>query len=161
MTYNNHERVFLVKKYYESHNITSVQKAYRSNFKNSDAPSWSVIKNIISNFEKSGSVGHVPPKPKEPSKKRDEAKNQLKTMVSDFESFSITKAASAIGVSRTLVYHILHDDLHIKPYKFHQWHKLEHEDYEKRLNFATWFLNQPANTEDYLICSDEAYFYCN
>ena len=120
MKYNIQERVFLVKKYYESHNITSVQKAYRSNFKNSDAPSWSVIKNIISNFEKSGSVGHVPPKPKEPSKKREEAKNQLKTMVSDFESFSITKAASAIGVSRTLVYHILHDDLHIKPYKFHQ-----------------------------------------
>ncbi len=80
-------------------------------------------------------------------------------MVSDFESFSITKAASAIGVSRTLVYHILHDDLHIKPYKFHQWHKLEYEDYEKRLHFATWFFNQHVNTEDYLICSDEAYFY--
>ena len=57
------------------------------------------------------------------------------------------------------MYHILHDDLHIKPYKFHQWHKLEYEDYEKRLNFATCFFNQPVNTEDYLICSDEAYFY--
>ncbi len=70
MKYNIQERVFLVKKYYESHNITSVQKAYRSNFKNSDAPSCSVIKNIISNFENTGSDTHVPPKRKNPDPKR-------------------------------------------------------------------------------------------
>lgn len=158
MKYNIQERVFLVKKYYELKSISLVQRAFRTKYIKSDAPNGSVIRNIVSNFEKTGSVGHVPPKPKEPSRKRETAKNQLKNMLSDFDKFSIRKAASATGVSPTMVYHILHDDLHLKPYKFHQWHKLEYEDYEKRLAFATWFLKKPQKTKDYLICSDEAYF---
>ena len=87
------------------------------------------------------------------------AKKQLENMVSDFPKLSIRKAASAVGVSPTLVYHIFTDDLHLKPYKFHLWHKLEDKDYEKRLNFAHWFLKQPESTHEYIICSDEAYFY--
>lgn len=159
MKYNIQERVFLVKSFYELKSYVLVQRAYKSHFSKSDAPDRAVIKNIVSNFEKTGSVGHVPPKPKTPSQKRETAKIQLKNMVSDFEKFSIRKAASATGVSPTLVYHILHDDLHLKPYKYHQWHKLESGDHEKRLNFASWFLNEPQITNDYLICSDEAYFY--
>ena len=48
---------------------------------------------------------------------------------------------------------------HYKPYKFYLWHKLEDKDYEKRLNFAHWFLKKPKSTHEYIICSDEAYFY--
>ena len=60
------------------------------------------------------------------------AKKQLeKQLVSDFPQLSIREAASAVGVSPTLVYHIFHDDLYLKPYKFHLWHKLEDKDYEK------------------------------
>ncbi len=138
--------------------LSLVQRAFRSQFKNCKAPSDTAIRNIISNFEKTGSVWSVPPKPKNSSTKREEAKNQIKNMVSEFESFSIRKAASATGVLPTLAYHIPHDDLHLKPYKFHQWCKLECNDYEKRLPFATWFLKQPEQTIEYLICSDEAYF---
>jgi hypothetical protein len=113
---------------------------------------------MVSNFEKYGSVGHVAPKPKNPSEKREMAKNQLNFMVSNFDAFSISKAASAIGVSKTLVYHILHDDLHLKPYKFHLWHKLEDHDYEKRVNFARWFLKQPVANLPFYFFTDEAYF---
>ena len=91
---------------------------------------------------------HVTQKPKKTSQKYEDTKNKLENMVSHFSTFSIRKAASAIGVSSTLVYHILHDDLHLKPYKFHQRHKLEYQDYEKMLAFATWFLNQPDQTND-------------
>ena len=56
-------------------------------------------------------------------------------MATDFSTFSIRKAASAVGVSPTLVYHILHDDLHVKPYKNQEWLKLEEYYYEKRLKF--------------------------
>ena len=113
----------------------------------------------MSKFEKTGSVGHIAPKLKNPSPKREAAKIQLKNMVSEFSSLSIRKASSALGVSPTLVYHILHDDLHQKPYKFHQWHKLEDTDYEKRLKFAHWFLKIPAAVKMHLFCTDEAYFY--
>ena len=58
------------------------------------------------------------PKRKEPSQKLKDAKNQPETMVTDFSTFSIRKATSAVGVSPTLVNHILHDDLHVKPYKY-------------------------------------------
>ena len=52
-------------------------------------------------------------------------------MATDYSTFSIRKAASAVGVSPTLVYHIFHDDLHVKPYKYQEWHKLEEYDYKK------------------------------
>ena len=117
------------------------------------------MQNIVSNFEKHGSVAHVPPKRKDTAQKREKAKNQLEKLVSDFLNLSIRKAAVAIDVSPTLVYHVFHDDLHLKPYKFHLWHKLETKDYEKRVNFASWFLNLPKSAKDYMICSDEAYFY--
>ena len=67
-------------------------------------------------------------------------KNQPENLVSDFSQLLIRKAASAVGVSPTLVYYIFHDDRHLKPYKFHLWHKLEDKEYEKRLNFAHWFI---------------------
>jgi hypothetical protein len=87
------------------------------------------------------------------------AKNQLETMIAKFPNLSIRKAASSLQVSPTLVFTILHDDLHIKPYKYHQWHKLEEHDYEKRLNFAKWFVSLPKNAKFHFIFSDEAYFY--
>ena len=159
MNYNLVQRVFLVKKVYELKEISLVQQAFIAEYPKDGTPNYSVIKNILSNFEKYGSVAHVPPKHKNLGQKREMAKKQLENMVSDFPKLSIRKAASAVGVSPTLVYHIFTDDLHLKPYKFHLWHKLGDKDYEKRLNFAHWFLKQPESTHEYIICSDEAYFY--
>ena len=153
------QRVFLVKKFYELSKICLVQRAFRSQYPKESTPSHKAIKNIVSNFEKYGSVARVPPNKKILDQKREMAKNEVEKLVSDFPQLSIRKAASAVGVSATLVYHILHDDLHLKPYKFHQWHKLEEGDYNKRLNFATWSLNLPNPALNHIIFSDEAYFY--
>ena len=95
-------------------------------------------------LEKSGTVAHMPPKRKEPSPKRKNAKNQLETMAMDFSAIPIRKAASAAGVSPKLVYHILHDDLHLKLYKYQEWHKFEEYYYGKRVKFAQWFLLKPS-----------------
>lgn len=159
MKYNISQRVFLVKMFYELKEICSVQRCFRQKYPKISTPSHTTIKNIVSNFEKYGSVGHVAPKPKNPGQKRENAKNQLENLVAEFPNLSIRKAASAVGVSPTLVYHIFHDDLHLKPYKFHIWHKLEDKDYQKRVNFANWFIKLPKSTIDNIIFSDEAYFY--
>ena len=90
------------------------------------------------------------PIPKESPNQKSKTRERLESMVSDFETFFIRKAASAIGISPTLVYHILHDDLHLKPYKFHQWHKLEDQDYQKRLDFAKWFLKISLNSRQFV-----------
>ena len=57
-------------------------------------------------------------------------------MLKEFPNLSI-----AVNVSTTLLYSILHDDLHLKPYKFNVWQKLEMHDYQKRVDFAQWFLS--------------------
>ena len=79
-------------------------------------------------------------------------------MVKEFPNLSIRKAASAVNVSTTLMYSILHDDLHLKPYKFNVWQKLE-IDYQKRVDFAQWFLSLALDAKFRFICSEEAYFY--
>ena len=59
MKYEIKNRIFLVKKF---KSIKRVQIAYNAEFKSKKAPSACVIKNIVSTFEKTGSVGHKPPK---------------------------------------------------------------------------------------------------
>ena len=92
-----------------------VQRVWRTEFKNEKAPDAQVIKNIINSFEKTGSVIDIPRIVRDPTQKRQEAKNKLETMVSDFPNLSIRKAASAVGVSPLLAHNIPHDDLHLKP----------------------------------------------
>ena len=58
-----------------------------------------------------------------------------------------------------MILNVLHDDLHFKPYKYQQWHRLELHDYEKRVDFAQWFLSLPQIAKFFFICCDEAYFY--
>ena len=61
--------------------------------------------------------------------------------------------ASAVRVSTKIVFNILNDDLHQKPYK------IEVHDYVKRVEFATWYLPIGPDLKNCLICSDDAYFY--
>ena len=66
--------------------------------------------------------------------------------------------ASATQSSTFMVFNILHEDLHLKPYKLHAWHKLDH-DYPKRVEFGGWCHSKGPSFKYTLICSDEAYFY--
>ena len=75
------------------------------------------------------------------------AKKQLENIVSEFTQMSIRKAASSVGVSPALVYHIFTDDLHLKSLKFHLWYKLEDRNYEKKPNFSHRFLKQFESTQ--------------
>lgn len=158
MKYDLQERVFLVKKYYEFKSFSDVQRAYRVEFNKNKAPDRKVIFNIVSVFEKTGSVSQKPRQQKEISMKRQDAKIQLETMVSEFPNLSLRKMASSLNISPTLVFNILHDDMHLKSYKYQTWHKLEVQDYKPRVKFAEWFLSKPLQTENFFIFSDEAYF---
>ena len=91
------------KKIYELSKICLVQRAFRSQYPKESTPSHKAIKNIVSNFEKYGSVARVPPNKKILDQKREMAKNEVEKLVSDFPQLSIRKAASAVGVSATLV----------------------------------------------------------
>jgi hypothetical protein len=152
------KRVFLVKKNYELKEISLVQRSFRSEYPNQGTPSHFTINNLISNFEKTGTVTPLLRKRKNIVQKREKTKKDLKKLVSEFPNLSIRKAACALDVSPTIVYYIFQDDLHLKPYKFHIWHKLEAKDYEKRKNFANWVLKLPFGALEYIICSDEGFW---
>ena len=54
---------------------------------------------------------------------------------------------------------ILSDDLHLKPYKLQDWHKLETHDYEKRVEFARWSIELGPHFKNLFVCNDDTYFY--
>jgi len=149
----------MVEKYHELKNYTLVQRAWRTNFKNHAVPAFDTIKNTIQRFNTTGSVANMPSSRAEPSQKREDAKNQLKEMFSANPSLSIRKASANTGVSYGMVQIILKEDLHLKPYKIHYCHQLLAADYQKRVNFADFFMGLPNNARSLLICCDEAYFY--
>lgn len=159
MMYDIPTRVFLVKKFYELKSFTLAQRAYKAEFGKKHVPSLSCIRFMVSKFEKTGSVTYQPPNEKKITEKRKETKNKLENLMTEDSSLSTRKVASALGVSRSLILTVLHDDMHLKSYKYQQWHKLEEYDYKKRVEFAQWFLSLRPSSKFFFICSDEAYFY--
>ena len=106
---------FFVKQVYKLKEKSLIQRAFRTEYPKDGTPIHSVIKDILSYFEKHGSVAHVPPKHKNLGQKREMVKNQLESLVQDFPLFSNRKATSAVGVSSSLVYIlyvIFHDYIH-------------------------------------------------
>ena len=137
--------------------FSAVQSAFRVKFKVNVAPDHQIIKNIVQAFEKKSLCCTWTIKT---SNTNSEATRGQKTAwnhgkgISEFVNPQ-SRLASAVNVSTTLVYSILHDDLHLKPYKFNVWQKLE-IDYQKRVDFAQWFLLLAPDAKFRLICSDEA-----
>ena len=104
--------------------------SFRAEYPKDGKPSYTVIKNILSYFEKYGSVLYVSKKQKIMSKTRDSQKSVRKL---GLEVFSIANQESFICrwcFIHTFVSYFSwrHGS---KPYKFHLWHKLENKDFEK------------------------------
>ena len=113
MRYEIKERVFLVKSYYKLGSIMLDPIAWRRKFKFKTSPTLKTIKNVVSVFEKTGSVESLLPKRSEPSQKREEARNQLENLHLDKPGLSSRQAACAVNVSQTTVLSILRDDFHL------------------------------------------------
>ena len=80
---------------------------------------------------------------KEKAKKSAKTINAVKEPVQMVEKTRQFQAEKPLmQVSQKLI-----DDLHNKPYKLHEWHKLEPHDYAARVDFAKCFLSLPKNTE--------------
>jgi hypothetical protein len=151
MKYNLVQRVFFVKKVKELKKISLVQRAFITEYPNDGTPKYSVIKNILSNFEKYGLVEH----------ERKIPKIQLENMVSDFLNCQSGKRHLLLFRPHNCI----SDDLHLKPFKFHLWYKLEDQNYWKKAEFPPppiGSLNSQGQLRQYAICSYEAYFiqYC-
>ena len=54
MKYNQEKRMFLINKFLKLESVRLVQRAYRTEYVTSIAPADSTIRNIVSNFQKTG-----------------------------------------------------------------------------------------------------------
>jgi hypothetical protein len=159
MRYDAAKRAFLVKKYYELKSFGLVQRAWRTQFKNSKAPMRNTIQSLVSRFEQTGSVASRPPTRTMPNERKEERIKRIRDLFSATATMSTRKASRATGIPYKTIHCILKDDLHLKPYKIHDWHLLEPGDYQKRLDFAHFFGGLPKNAASHTLFCDESYFY--
>ena len=146
MPYDIEKRTFLIKTFHESKNITKVQRAWRTKFKNSKALNSTKIKTLVDKFETLGLVQNKSRKLLNNMQKRENAKNKLKSLFEEKPGLSIRKASQQVEISYTMTRDILLKDLQLKPYKSNECPaKLEPFDLPKRLNFANWSIKQPKN----------------
>ena len=159
MKFDFEKQAFIVQKFHETQRVIKVQRAWRTKYKFIDAPRANAIKSIVSRFEKTGSTKKKPLKRLEPTILRKQAIIDVENLVSEFPKLSLKMISGECQISRKLSRKVLKQDLGRKPYKIPMYHQIKPGDYQKRVEFAEWFLRIPQAKSEYLIVSDEAYFY--
>jgi len=159
MKYDVEKNTYLVNKYIELKSFVLVKRLWRTKYKNLPAPSDRNILMAYQRFQKTGSVNRKSRKPEQQTQKRKDAQIAIENLVSEFPKLSLKIISGATQTSVTLARSVLKEDLKRKPYKIPEFQELKPADYEKRVNFASWFLKMPANMFENIIMSDEAYFY--
>ena len=145
--------------YHKLKNFRLVQRAWLSSFKNGRVPTPGTIKNTLDRFYKTGSVASLPLLWVQPIKKREDTKNQQKGVFLKNPSLSVRKASAYTGISYDMVQSILREDLHMKLYKFHEWHQAMAADFQKCVKFSDFFMGLPNKARSLLIWCNEAHFY--
>ena len=98
--------------YYKAESLKAVQRAYQAEYK-CKSTLFLRSKNTVR------SLGQQ--KQELPAKNEERGKKTLKTMIAENHSLSTRKVASVLQYSQTLIVTVLHDDLHLRTYKFHNW----------------------------------------
>ena len=73
-------------------NPTLVQRAWRTQFMKSMAPSRSTILRVVSKLEKTGSLKDIPPLQNKTADRFEDAKNRLKKLYNEDPTLSLRKA---------------------------------------------------------------------
>jgi hypothetical protein len=85
-------------------------------------------------------------------------------MITANPNLSVRRVANQLNINRGTVLKILKKDLNLHPYRMKIVQELSPVDYDKRMSFSRWFLEQVNRDQsfvDTLITSDEAHFHLN
>ena len=115
MIYSKEEKNFIYKKYSFLGSPVLVQRAWRSKYHCSKAPSHTTILRIAKQFEKTALVIKLHSKKRNTRLKK--AKIILEKVMTEKPSVSIRKASQIAEISYSLTRLVLKDDLGLKPYK--------------------------------------------
>ena len=159
MKYDIQKRVFLQKSFEKFKNYANVQRAYRTKYQSKTAPSICAIKNIISNYEKTGSVDRKRVVDKTKTMRTKSLVEMVEKLFLEDSKLSLRKAANLVPASISTIRNVAREELNLKPYKVPRTFKLLKPDYTKRLKFVEFVKSRRLNLETSFICSDEAFFY--
>ena len=133
------QRVYAVKAFYQNGNsYTHVRRAFRIHFninRNKQVPSACAIKNWVRNFEETSST--TKKKSGRPiSVCTPENIERVRTAIERSPRRSARRHGTRLGISNRSVTRILHNDLHLHPYKIQIVQTLKGTDYVSRQRFC-------------------------
>jgi Helix-turn-helix domain (DUF4817) len=160
------QRIMLVQLYYENaKSLVGTLRAFRRITGIQDICSVNAIRNLISRFERTGSVADLPRsgRPKVSEDTAIEIRHTAETIAQDnrFGECSTVAISSATGIPQQTVWKVLRKMLKLRPYRIREVHELIPADYPRRLTFAENFLTRvefEPNWLDTILFSDEAHF---
>ena len=163
--YSNDEIILIVQLFYA--NNKSMQKTIRK-FATKKClksklcyPNELTIRNLISKFERTGSIEDL---------KRSGRKTISKQTISKVNTalqngnLSVRQIGEKVHLPRSTVHNILRNKLKLFPYKVQKGAYLKEDQKKKRLNFCNKLLEKDLNDKEYIhnvLWTDEANFYLN
>lgn len=159
----------LVRCYYKCNDSATEairQYSYRENNLKHPICSEKVLRGIIKRFEGTGDANSVKRGGRPSSVFEDEATvasvvqaKELTESENEWNCSSVRTIARRSDVSKSSVHRILRRKLQCRPYKMKVMQELNDSDFQKRLDFVNDFTEHFIDDLDYVIWSDEAYFY--
>ena len=155
--------------YYKLHSYNAVQNKFSQDFNEPKAPSKSIIYGWIKKFEQEGTVKNLNSKLdgrlSHSGRKKirtDEVIEAVRQSVLHSPKRSTRKRCQLVGLSRTTLLRVLHDDLRLYAYHIQIHQKLANADKVKRFEMAKWLLAKIDTSKtflDHLWTTDEAHFH--
>ena len=151
------ERIFCVKKFYSSNNVSLVCRDFENTFKSTVR--WHTVKDIVTKFEETGSVVDKIRSGRPPTVNIERNRMQVGEFISTQPRTSSRRLSEELHISRSSLRRII-KELGLKPWYPRLVQELNEDDYDRRLEFCENFYDNfgdPAN----VIFSDEAVFKIN
>ena len=154
------EKTFIIQNHKIFNSYTILKRKFCKHFNKKNAPTRNCVNDIISKFNKLGTVENQTSSGRKITVTTDEKVEEICTLMKDNLGMSVRRTASIAKVSPSTVQKIARSILQLYPYKIKILHELKPLDYGKRIQFATWFLSDSFIATKF-IATDEAYFHLN
>jgi transcriptional regulator with XRE-family HTH domain len=143
--------------------VTGAARAIRSQWSTRTAPSPNTFRRVYENFRRFGSL--FAPKERTATARSPQIVANVQQIVEEASTsgrnLSSRRVAAQVGVSHTTAWKILRKDLGLKPYHLRLIHKLNEDDFDRRVEFSELILEKlriDPELSNRIIWSDEAVF---
>ena len=161
--YSTNQRVLVVKTFYQNQSsITVTLRKLRQILGRNNVPTKATVYRIVREFEERGTVADRPKLGPRRTVATPENIAAVQESVAESPTTSIRHRSQELGISPSVLWRILHKDLHLFPYKIQLTQKLLPQDHASRRAYANNMLQLVNDNPDFhekIIMSDEAHFH--